>query len=384
MEPTFKATKVFKRNYDEYAKSTRLVVNQGGSRSSKTYSIAQLFILILLNEDNVLLTVCRKTFPALRSTAMRDFFDIMKSCNIYRVENHNKSDHTYFYNNNEIEFISVDEPQKIRGRKRKYLWMNEANEFGYEDFQQLNLRTEKQIFMDYNPSYEFHWIYDKILTRADCTFIQSTYKDNPFLGKETIAEIERLRDTDANYWRIYGLGERGISETSIYNHWQLADPPDSYDEVIYGLDFGFNNPTALIRIYIKDKNYWWQEVIYQSHLTNSELINKMNALEIPKNDYIFADNAEPQRIEEIKLAGYNIYPSDKDVRKGIDTLRTNSIFVLKDSPNILKEIKSYKWKTKDERATDDPVKENDHLMDAARYAVHTRLTVAEPDITFLT
>ena len=367
-----KATTIFQQNYEQYLKNTRLIINQGGRGSSKTWSIAQLFLIILLKSHNTLLTVCRKTLPALRATAMRDFFEIMKRENLYREENHNKTDNTYKYNSNEIEFISIDEPQKIRGRTRPFLWMNEANEFKYEDFRQLNMRTEKQIWMDFNPSDEYHWIYDYILTRPDCAFIQSTYKDNPFLDKNIVKEIELYRTMDKNYWRIYGLGERGISEMKIYSHWQYCDKlPDNPDEIIYGLDFGYNNPTALIKVAIKDKNIYTQELIYKSYLTNAQLIEEIKMVDGIRTGYIYADCAEPQRIEEIKKAGFNIRPSDKEVGKGIDAVKTHKWFITKNSINTLKEVKSYSWKEKDGKALDEPVKINDHAMDAIRYAIHT-------------
>jgi len=381
MNLNLQATNVFEKNYDAYKSDKRFIVNQGGTRSSKTFSIAQLFLIILVSEKDCLLTVCRKTLPSLKASAMRDFFIVMKEQGLYREQSHNKTDCTYIYKSNEIEFISIDQPQKIRGRKRRYLWANEANEFSYEDFRQLNLRTEKKIFFDYNPSDEFHWIYDHILSRPDTIFIQSTYKDNPFLEENIVKEIELLKNTDHNYWRIYGLGERGITEAAIYNHWQFTDQLEA-EERIFGLDFGFNNQTALVEIGIKDQRYYAREKLYQTHLTNSDLIEKLKTL-IGFNDTIYADCAEPQRIEEIKSAGFNILPADKDVKKGIDHLRSHELFITKDSTNLLKEIKSYKWKVRDDRILDEPVKFNDHLMDAMRYAVHTHTVIARPNITMI-
>lgn len=367
-----KATNVFERNYDALGSKDRIIVNQGGRGSSKTYSIAQLFLLLLLTKRNTLFTVTRKTLPALRATAMRDFFEILKNEGIYREERHNRTELIYHYGSNEIEFISVDQPQKVRGRKRQFLWMNEANEFSYEDFRQLNLRTEKQIWMDFNPSDEFHWIYDNVLTRDDARLIKSTYKDNPFLDPVIVKEIERLKTLDPNYWRIYGEGERGISEAKIYKHWQYCDGlPKELDETIYGLDFGYNNPTALVKVGIKDQNIYTQELIYKSFLTNAQLIQQLQQASIAGSAFIYADSAEPQRIEEIRKAGFNVRPADKEVGKGIDAIKTRAWFITKDSVNVLKEAKSYSWKEKDGKILDEPVKADDHLMDAIRYAVHT-------------
>lgn len=380
MKLQLKITDVFDKNYEQYQKGTRIVVNQGGRGSSKTWSLAQLFILMMLKKKNTLFTICRKTLPSLKASAMRDFFIILNDHKIYNPERHNKTELTYIYKSNEIEFVSIDQPQKIRGRKRQYLWMNETNEFSYEDFRQLNLRTDRQIFMDFNPSMEFHWIYDNILPRDDAVLIKSTYNDNPFLDDSIVKEIERLKGVDENYWRIYGLGERGITETTIYRNWDYVDRlPESPDEVIYGLDFGFNNPTALSKVALKDKEPYCEEKLYQSHLTNSQLIELMKDMGIGDN-YIYADASEPQRIEEIAQAGFNIKPADKDVKKGIDILRSHKIYITKSSTNMLKEIKSYCWKEKDGRPLDEPVKDWDHLMDANRYAVHSHSQRAEPTI----
>ena len=200
-----KGTVVLQKNLNA---STRIVVNQGGTRSSKTYSLAQLIILKALQSKGKVYTICRKTLPALKGTAYRDFFNILESHNLYNPDNHNKSELTYKLNGNTIEFLSIDMSQKIRGRKRAVLWLNEANEFRFEDWVQLSLRTTENIYLDFNPSDPYSWIYDNVMNREDCTFIKSTYLDNPFLPDETIKEIERLKQLDSNYWQIYGIVDR--------------------------------------------------------------------------------------------------------------------------------------------------------------------------------
>lgn len=370
MELKLKATVVFEKTREA---KTRIVVNEGGSRSSKTYSIAQMFFLKMLEEDGILISVVRKTTPALKATAYKDFLEVLKTNGVYSEANHNKTDMTYKIGSNEIEFFSLDEPQKVRGRKRTYLWANEANELSYEDWKQLLMRTSKQAFIDYNPSESFHWIYDKVLTRDDITLIKSTYKDNPFLDVEIIKEIERYKETDENYWKIYGLGERGTPQSTIYPKYELVDElPEG--EVVYGLDFGFNNPSSLCKVVIKDDNVYAEEVIYEKGLTNADLIARLNSLEIAKNVIIYADSEDPNRIEEIRQAGYWIEKSNKDVKKGIDSLKSRKIFITKRSVNGIKEIQMYKYKQKDDQILDEPVKLNDHFMDSLRYAVHSHIT----------
>ena len=355
------------------AAKTRLVVNQGGSRSSKTTSLAQLFLIRLQQEQNEVFSIVRKSLPALKGSAMRDFFDMLRFHDLYREENHNKTENIYRYGTNEVEFFSVDEPQKIRGRKRKYLWMNEANEFTYEDFLQLALRTTGTIYFDYNPSDEVHWIYEKILTRPDVTFIKSTYRDAlKFLPAETIAEIERLKDEDETYWQIYGLGEPAASSALVYRRWKMVDKMPDGADIWYGLDFGFNNPSALVAVGERDKEIYVEEKLYETRLTNTDLVGRLKDLDIGRAE-IFADCAEPQRIEEIMRAGFNIHPSDKSVKVGIDSVKRQVIHVVQPSSNLVREFRSYKNKLdKAGNVIDEPVKFKDHLMDAMRYAIHTR------------
>ena len=197
----------------------KIVVEQGGTRSGKTYNIL-LFIIFHYCQVNTgkTITICRKTFPALRSSVMRDFIEILKIHNKYAEGNHNKSNSEYDLNGNLVEFISVDQPQKIRGRKREFLFINEANELDYEDWQQLVFRTTEKIVIDFNPSDFYHWIYDKVIPREDVEFFKTTYLDNKFLDSSIIEEIERLKQTDEHYLRIYGLGQRGYSKATIFKY----------------------------------------------------------------------------------------------------------------------------------------------------------------------
>ena len=382
MQLNLKTTTVFQKNLESKA---RITVNEGSTRSSKTYSLCQLFLLFLMDEKNAVLTVCRKTLPSLKATAYKDFIDILKENKIYSEKNHNKTDCTYRMFGNEIEFISIDQPQKIRGRKRKHLWINEANELNSEDFKQLILRTTGRIYMDYNPSDMFSWIYDDVLTRDDCAVIHSTYHDNPFLDEETVKEIERLKGKDLNYWRIYGLGLRGISMLSIFNHWQYCDSLPSGGVRIFGLDFGFNHPTALTEVVLNDDDIYTRERVYKSGMTTPDLIKELDILVtqevLTKNDYIYGDPEDPKAIEEIKRAGYNIKPAIKgqgSVKAGIDQIKRRKFFITKDSVNGIKEVKSYMWKEKDGKALDEPVKVNDDFLDAVRMAVYSHVNRKVP------
>lgn len=366
-----RGTRVFQENLNA---NTRIVVNQGGTRSSKTYSIAQFLLIVALTHKNITIDICRKTLPSLKATAWSDFQEILQNANLYDERNHNKTERTYRLGSNLIRYYSVDEPQKVRGWKRDFLWLNEANEFTLEDWRQLSFRTTQRLILDYNPSDEYHWIYDEVIPRDDCTFIKSTYLDNPFLNPELIGEIERLQQEDENYWRVYGLGERGVSQEIIYTNWDTERFPDTLyaDAHLYGLDFGFNNPSALIEIKIKERDVYVRERIYRTHLTNQQLIEVTHQLGLSPRAEIYADSGEPDRIEEFGLAGFNIFPAVKSVADGIDSVKTYRLHIDPDSVNLLKEIKNYKWKIDRLGHTlDEPVKFNDHGLDAIRYAIYS-------------
>ncbi len=370
-----KTTNVFNR---AYRSTNRITCLQGGTRSSKTYSLCQLFIIKALQETGKTFTIVRKTLPACKGSVYRDFLNIVKELEMYSEEYHNKSELSFTLNGNLIEFISVDQPTKIRGRKRNYLWLNEANEFSYEDWTQLILRTTEQIYLDYNPSDPYSWIYEKVLTRDDCTFIKSTYLANPFLDEDTITEIERLKDIDPDYWRVYGLGEIGTIQTMIFRNFELVD--EMQGRLIgYGLDFGFtNSPTALVEIRVQDDNLYIKELLYQKRLTNTDLANKLKEFGINRQTEIIGDSAEPKSIEEIHRQGFNIKPAKKGagIHLGLDIMRRYKIHITKDSLNAIKEFRGYKWATdKNGDVLNVPVKVNDHLVDATRYLCLNKLSV---------
>lgn len=367
-----RTSNVFKRNYEA---TTKIVVNQGGTRSGKTYSLCQLLIVKSFEETGKHFSIVRKSLPSLKLSVMKDFFEILNNLGLYDEDNHNKSDHTYKLNGNTFEFLSLDQPQKKRGTKRHYLFCNEANELTWEDFFQLIVRTEERVYIDFNPSDSHHWIYDKVLTRDDCTFIKSTYKDNPFLGDELIKEIERLRETDEEYWKIYGLGERGFSKSIIFPKVTIIGKvPEEAKLISTGLDFGFtNDPSALVEVYEQGENLIFNELIYERGLTNQDLSKRMALYWTDKRRVLFADSAEPKSLEELHRLGHNIKPCIKgkdSINIGIDLLRRFKLQVTSKSTNLISEFNNYKWsEDKNGHLLNKPIDNHNHAIDALRYAV---------------
>ncbi len=362
------ATNIFARNWDALTnREVRFIINEGGSRSSKTYSLCQMVIVYCLQNPNKVVSIVRKTFPALRATVMRDFFEILKDLDIYEKSNHNMSENIYrFPNGSIVEFFSVDDEQKIRGRKRDIGWCNEANELWFEDFQQLNMRTEDKLIFDYNPSDSSSWLYD--LPKNESVLIKSTYKDNPFLPESIKRQIEDLKRTDESLYQIYALGEKAISKSNIYNNWTFVKSrPARFTNFVMGLDFGYNHPTALVRVYWSDGDIFIEPVLYQSYLTTSELIQKFKDLDIEKTVDILADYARPEIIAELQNAGYNVTNANKSVKMGINYVKTFGVFC-QDTPEFKKEYENYKWKKIGDQIIDEPIKLYDDGMDAVRYA----------------
>ena len=363
-----KSTVIFEKNYEALNNSAyRFVINEGGSRSSKTYSLCQLIIIYCLQNNHKVVSIIRKTFPALRATVLRDFIEILKELNIYSVEDHNKSEHIYTFSNGSIvEFFSVDDEQKIRGRKRDIAWCNEANELYFDDFTQLNMRTESKLIFDYNPSESTSWLYE--LPPEESILIKSTYKDNPFLPQSIRAQIEDLKRTDEALYQIYALGEKAISKSNIYSQWTfMAHRPARFVNYVYGLDFGYNHPTALMRVYWCDNDIYIEPIIYESYLTTPMLIDRMQSFNIEKTVTIVADYARPEIIAELNNAGYDVQNANKVVKKGIDNVKTFGVFC-QDDKAVKKEYENYKWKKVGDMITDEPVKMWDDAMDAIRYA----------------
>ena len=363
------ATPVFEMNWNALVNGYRYLVNQGGSRSSKSYSILQIIIALCL-KDKISVSIVRQSFPSLRASIMRDFFEILKDLDLYSESQHHKTEHTYFFKNgSSVEFFATDSEQKIRGRKRNILYCNEANELSFDVFNQLVLRTSGQVIIDFNPSDTEHWIYD-LLKDTKSILIKSTYKDNVFLSKEQKEYIENLINVDENYYKIYALGERPIASTRVYSHFkQYIDEPE-YSDWCYGLDFGYTHQNAMVKIMYVGSKIYVKEFLYQGKMTAVDLKDHLKTL-IDDNKPIYCDWARPEVIEELKRSGFNVKEAIKDVKAGINHLKSSEIYIHHESVNLLKEYKLYSWKSKGDLIYDEVIKLNDDLMDALRYGIYT-------------
>lgn len=382
-----KVTPVYTRNRNA---TKPVVVNVGGADSSKSHSLAQLFIGKLVSERNKTFLICRKTRPALKLTAYRLVIDLLKEYGFYSPKNHNKSDLTYRIPglNNLLVFASIDDPHKYKSAEFNYIWMEEANDFTWDDFIILKLRLRakttddcpNRMYLTCNPS-DIEGMVSRVLKEPDTEEIHSTYLDNRFASETDIAVLEGLREQDEAYWLIYAKGKYAKLKGQIYDLQMMKEPYPECEEYIYGEDYGFVHPNVLLKIGVdmEHMTLYVTELIYQTGMTNADLVKEMKKV-IPEEDRgreIYGDSAEPDRIEEIYQDGFNIHAADKgpkSVVNGIDCVNRFKIVSCEENINFNKDMKGYKRKVDRKGIVqEDPVKFRDDGPDALRYPVYTHL-----------
>lgn len=345
-------------------------VNQGGTSSAKTYTILQVLFDIAMEESGVVITVAGQDIPNLKAGAIRDAKNIVNSSPAIQqaIASYNKTDRIYEFNNGSVmEFNSYDDEQDAKSGKRDYLFMNEANGIPYEVYFQLSIRTRKREYIDYNPTAKF-WVHEKLIGNDDVALFISDHRHNRFLSDEQHHEIETIPDREL--WKVYARGLTGQIKGLIYPKYTLIDTLPEISTVM-GLDFGYNHKTALMETGHEGKNLYWNEWIYESEMTIGDLITRMDGMNVPKRKPIYCDHAAPDKIEDLRRAGYNVFKANKDVLNGIDFVKRNNLYVTRRSTGTRKEIISYKWKEKDGKTLDEPVKVLDDAMDAGRYGSYS-------------
>ena len=368
-------TKVFEELQYSDEIQRRIVIAQGGSRSGKTYNILIYWIVKLLQEEGKTLSIVRKTLPSLKYSVLKDLMDVLEKFGLYDPTKWHKQEGYFELGTNIINWFSVDEPQKLRGSKRNYLYCNEANELTIEDWNQLIFRTSDKTILDLNPSELSCWVYD-LEKREDSYLFKTTYKDNPFVEKTIILELENLKDKDENLYRIYTLGERGIATTLVFNRYNTIEQiPPSAKLLGYGADFGYNDPTTLISVYQEGDSLFYRELLHNRGLTTLDFIHKLGTLNIDRTDTIWCDSAQPQTIEELRRNKYNAKPvNKKSILHGIDLMKQHYNFIETNSTNILQEFGSYKWKVdKNGNLLDAPEDKDNHTIDAIRYVLESTI-----------
>ena len=353
---------------------SRITQHIGGTRSGKTYAILQWLLVQMISDDGLNVTVVRKTIPSLKRTVIKDFIDILKSLDIWNESDYNGTDRIWKYYNSNIQFISTDDAEKLRGIKSDILFIDEASEIDEESYFQLSIRTTGRIILAYNPTVSpYHWLRQM----GDCERYVTTYKDNGFLPAEMIKAIEELEIKNPKYWKIYGKGEFAPNDKAIFK-FDTCNEFDA-DFIGFGIDFGFSSdPTALVAVYRSGNRLYLEELLYEKGLVTKDIIDKLHKLDITKQEEIWADSAEPRLIEELYRSGFNIKPVVKgkdSIKFGISVMQNYEIQITSKSQNLINEMYSYQYASdKYGYVTDVPEGGLDHLIDAARYCCMMKLS----------
>lgn len=360
----------------------------GGTSAGKTFSILPILIDRAIKRPNLEISVVSESIPHLRKGALKDFLKIMKVTGRYIDAHFNRTLLTYtFANGSYIEFFSADQEDKVRGPRRNILYINECNNINFETYHQLAIRTDVEIWLDYNPTHEF-WADVELKDDPDVESITLTYKDNEALAESIVREIEKARAKAffnvelenifqennikssywSNWWRVYGMGLTGSLEGVVFNNWNIIDSiPIDAKLVGHGLDFGYtNDPTAIVEVYEWNNKRILNEICYRTKMVNADI-----ASVLPKNPITYADSAEPKSIEEIKRCGKIIKGVTKgrdSINFGIQVMQQQEYLVTSSSINLIKELRNYTWDTdKTGNKINKPIDNWNHAIDAVRY-----------------
>ena len=377
-------TNVFSRNlFALRDPRKRIALNQGGTSSSKTFSIIQLIVQIMKNvPDFGLFSIVSESMPHLKRGALRDFMIIMGDS--YTDNCFNRTDHFYTFpeTKNVLELFSADQSSKCRGGRRRGLFINECNNVPKTTFDELEVRTELFTFLDYNPIEDFWGT--EMRDYPEVQYIRSTYLDaKNVLPDAIVQKIEARKDRDPMWWRVYGLGEIGSLEGLVYPHFSTIDcfPVLHKFKKVYGIDFGYtNDPTVITENWITEGTIYSDEICYQTDLKNNQIAKILEENGVKRDyDEIFCDAAEPKSRDEIAAYGFNIKSrpggKDADVQHGIQLVNQYAQVWTKRSVNCIKEQRNFMYvKDKNGKPTNKPSDSGfDHGMDSRRYAIVGKL-----------
>jgi phage terminase large subunit len=381
----------------------RIKVIPGGTSGGKTYGIIPILIDRAAKTPNLEISIVSESIPHLRKGALKDFLKIMKSTGRYIDKHFNKTYLTYtFANGSYIEFFSAEQEEKVRGPRRNILYINECNNINFDTYHQLAIRTDLEIWLDFNPSADF-WAYTELQADEDAEWCTLTYQDNEALQPSIVKEIEKALvkgfydpsgdiDDDANiknafwanWWKVYGLGKLGALQGVILNNWSFCNTiPDTAKLIAYGLDFGFTNDhTGCIGVWMQSGELWVDELIYETGLTNPDIHARLAHI----TSEIIADSAEPKSIEELKRMGLSITPAKKgpdSIKNGLDILQRYKINVTRNSTNLIKELRTYAWNTdKSGKSLNEPIDAYNHLIDPLRYVALNKIGTPKAEADF--
>jgi phage terminase large subunit len=381
MSADYKASVLFVQNY---LAGAHIVVNQGGTSSGKTFSIMQVLFCVACENAGQVITIVGQDIPNLKAGALRDALKIYSDCLqvAYCIKSYNKSERVFeFKNGSIIEFKSYDDGQDAKSGKRDYLFINEANGIDWQVYNELALRTRSKIYIDYNPNTAF-WVHDNLIGKPGTQLIISDHRHNPFLDDAMRNKIESLKSIDTEQWKVYARGITGKISGLVLTNWHLCEAiPADAKLIAVGLDFGYtNDQTGCLEVYKQNGELWINELLYETHLTNPDISERLTSMGISKKTIIIADSAEPKSIEELRRLGWYIIGVKKgadSIKNSIDILKRYRLNITRNSINLRNELSRYKWRVDNSgRTINEPVDHWNHLIDPLRYIALNKLKIS--------
>jgi phage terminase large subunit len=374
----------------------RIRIAPGSTSAGKTIGILSILIDKCIKIPNLEVSVVAESIPHLKKGALKDFLKIMRITKRFDKACYNKTERLYtFPNGSYMEFFGVlDDPDKLRGPRRDILYMNEASSLPWESYQQASIRTNLEIWLDFNPSHEF-WAHEELLLDPDAEWLTLTYLDNEALHPALIRELKKnkakafydpdlpddelLKESNCknlywvNWWKVYGMGLLGSLEGVVFNDWsQIPSIPDEAKYLGSAIDFGYtNDPTTIIDYYRFNGLIIWDERTYMTGLKNHQIARLLKSQGKTRKTRIIADSAEPKSIDEINDYGFNVQPAEKgpdSINFGIDIIQQEPFLVTARSTNIINELRKYMWdQDKNGKFLNVPVDAFNHTIDPSRY-----------------
>lgn len=382
----YKTTSAFKKIM-RLNKSIRVV--QGGRSSSKTISILQMFIFLAISKrENLIISVVAQSLPNLKSGALRDFDKLLKDLGLYDKFEINKTDKTYTYGSNLIEFFSVDGESSRLGSRRTHLYINEMDGIKFDTYLELQGRTSDFTIGDFNPRRRF-WATEELKGDPSVDYLILNYKDNEYIPKQELEGImfykRKAEETNSPYWlnkwRVLGLGELGVVDGLIFeegNDWDVIENlPEEARYLGAGLDFGFTHVTAIVKLYeymdsTNRRSIIMKQSLFKAGLTAPMIANHIKGDIELMSSVITCDSARPEMISEIRLHGIPVTSHKKrDVMSGIDLMHSFPKFITADSEDMIQEFRSYSYaknRSGENLGVPNKSADNDNSIDAARYA----------------
>ena len=371
----------------------RNIIQQGGAGSGKSWGTADWIHQLMFNEvvygkrgkveraHNFL--IVRKVATTLRLSTwklMNDTIARRGTSKLWDIKEGSRL--LTCANGARLNFLGLDDPEKLKSIEGiTGIWFEEATEGTLADHEELNRRLrgitpfQKRRIYTFNPisvTSPIHELFYKNKV-PNTRIVKTTWRNNRFLCPEDTEVLSSYKPGSINDL-VYSRGEWGVLEGLIYNAPIMIDTFPDCDEVCYGLDFGFTNPMSLTKTGFQGRDrLFLQQMIYETQLTERDLLRRMAELGISRHHVIWADSEAPGTIRALQEAGYDCRPVDKSimgVTESISLVKDRIIYLTQDSPDVLKEFQSYQWDYKaDGTPTDKPIKKRDHAMDGIRYPV---------------